>query len=89
MAATKRFVQVTHLVEVTMDDEKFDADFMAEFTASFYPYDTLEEHAEHLGQMYARGIVGDRPNEFIEGYGPASEMGIAFRSVYCETDLES
>jgi hypothetical protein len=84
---TKRKVQVTQIIEVEMDDAKFDADFMAEFTSSFYPYDTLEEHAEHLGQLYARGVAVDLPGEFIEGYGPADQMGIKFHHVGQETEI--
>lgn len=59
---------------VELDENKFTKDFMAEFRESFYPFYALEDHAEHITQLYARGVVeGD---EFIEGYGKPSEAGI-------------
>jgi hypothetical protein len=78
-------VRVTSTVKVTVDASKFDADFMAEFRRSMYPFRTLDEHIEHLGQMYARGIVTDFDN-FIEGYGEIKDMGISFSS--SGTDME-
>lgn len=52
---------------------------MQAFRESFYDFDTVEEHIEHLGQLFVRGIVGGIANPFIEGYGPADEMGIKFQ----------
>lgn len=86
---SKRVVTVTQLIEVDMDDSKFDANFMAEFVASFFPYDTLEEHARHLAQLYARGIATGFSDDFIEGYGPVADMGIRFHEVDIETELEA
>ena len=82
----KHLVRVTQWVEVTMDEAKFDAEFMDEFTTSFFPYDTIEEHACHLAQLHARGVADDR--DFIEGYGPAEDMGISFRVTDGEEDYE-
>ncbi len=82
---TKRMICVRQFIEVEMDDAKFDADFMAEFVAHFYPFDTLERHAEHLAQRFARGIVDN--GQFIEGYGYAADMGIRFRDDAVETEL--
>lgn len=85
---SKRIVQVTQVIEVETNDAKFDADFMAEFTASFFPYETLDEHAAHLAQLYARGLVaGIYLSEFIEGYGPVGEMGIKFRHIDQEVEV--
>lgn len=72
-------VAVTQVVEVTLDESKFDADFMAEFVQHFFPIDTIHEHAEHLAQLYARGIYDN--GDFIEGYGDAKDMGIKFSTV--------
>ncbi len=70
-------IEVTQHVRVTLDETKFDEVFMQEFRDGFYPFDTLEDHASHIAQLHARGIVGMFPkNEFIEGYGPRNEMGI-------------
>jgi hypothetical protein len=74
-----REVTVTQIVLVTIDESKFDATFMAEFRASFYPFTTVNEHLEHLGQLFARGLADN--GDFIEGYGPAKDMGIRFKIV--------
>lgn len=72
-------IEVRQVVRVTLDPAKFDEAFMAEFRKYFYDYDRIEDHAEHLAQLFARGISGN--NDFIEGYGPANGMGIAFAHV--------
>lgn len=79
-------VQVTQVVEVTVDETKFDPAFMQEFRESFYKFTTLDDHVEHLGQMYARGLYGN--GDFIEGYGPAKDMGISFASPRAGFDVE-
>jgi len=77
MSVRKFMIEVTQMIEVTLDESKFDETFMAEFRESFFPFDTLEEHAKHIGQLQARGIIdASYGDHFIEGYGPASEMGI-------------
>lgn len=79
-------VEVTQIVEVKLDAAKFDDAFMAEFRASFYDFDTIEEHAEHIAQLQARGLidVSYRSGEFIEGYGPHQDMGIGARVIDTE-----
>ncbi len=57
----------TSVVQVEIDDESMDEKFMAEFRASFYPFTTLKEHAEHIAQMAARDLFGW--DGFAEGYG--------------------
>lgn len=83
MADLKKFqVVVEQEFEITLDAEKFDEAFMQEFRESFYSFDTLEEHAEHIAQQQARGAIDITITpEFIEGYGPSSEMGIGCREV--------
>lgn len=80
-------IEVTQLVRVTLDETKFDDAFMAEFRESFYPFFTVSHHAEHIGQLVARGICG--PNgysgEFIEGYGNSSDLGISAEVI--DTDV--
>lgn len=75
----KKNVLVTQQVSVEVDEARFTPEFMAEFRASMYPFTRIEDHIEHLAQLYARGIYDD--DSFIEGYGPAKEMGIKFKSV--------
>jgi hypothetical protein len=79
-------VEVTQIITVTLDESKFDDTFMEEFRESFYQFDTLEEHAEHLAQLEARGLVNDY-KPFIEGYGPAEEMGIKLKAGPAHTEV--
>lgn len=80
-------VQVTQEVEVTLDETKFTPEFMAAFRDCFYDFDSLEDHAEHLAQLEARGICGTNLDPFIEGYGRASEMGISMQVVDTDMDI--
>lgn len=77
--ATTREVIVTQRVRVTVDESKFDADFMAEFRETMFFVDTVDGHVKHLAQLFARNIVDN--GDFIEGYGPAKDMGIRFEEV--------
>jgi len=69
-------VTVTQRVHVTVDLAKFTPEFMAEFRESFYPFDTVDQHIAHLGQLHVRGLADH--HSFIEGYGNADDMGIKF-----------
>ncbi len=83
---TTKTIEVSHFVEVTVDESKFTEEFMQEFSESFFPIDTIDEHREHLAQMYARGVCDD--DGFIEGYGPAKDMGIKFKTSSVETSVQ-
>lgn len=78
-------VQVTQIVKVTVDEAKFTDGFMRSFRETMYPFETVDEHIEHLGQLYARGLSDEY--SFIEGYGPASKMGIKFVTLGQEQEL--
>lgn len=81
-------IAVTQIVEVKLDASKFDEAFMAEFRESFYGFKTIEEHAEHIAQLEARGVIDvEITPEFIEGYGPSNEMGIKAKVVDTEIDV--
>lgn len=82
-------IAVTQTVEVELDDAKFDEAFMEEFRESFYPFFELSDHAKHIAQLQARGVIdlSGYSGEFIEGYGPSEDMGIKARVI--ETDIES
>ena len=82
--ATIKHVLVTQEVRVRINKTKFTKAFMREFRESFYDFHTLDEHIEHLAQLHARGIADD--DSFIEGYGPAADMGIRFKVV--DQDME-
>lgn len=51
---------------IEIDDEIINDEFNKEFSKHFYPFDELEDHAEHLSQIQARF---DNSDGFIEGYG--------------------
>lgn len=84
---TKIF-QVNQIVEVTVDETKFTEDWMASFRKFFYKYKTVDDHMGHIAQLEARGVysIGAVGNVFIEGYGPADEMGIKATVQDCEID---
>jgi hypothetical protein len=84
MVEVSKIVQVRQNVKVTVDESKFDETFMEEFRESFYKFRTLDDHIEHLGQLYARGIYDN--HDFIEGYGDADDMGIKFKFIDQETE---
>lgn len=84
----EKTVLVTHVIKVTVDESKFDETFMKEFRDNYYNFQTVDEHLEHLAQLYARGMVGDSSDCFIEGYGLAKDMGIKFVEGDIETEIE-
>lgn len=74
----KKFtLEVTQVIAVTLDETKFTEAWMEEFRASFYPFHSVEDHAQHLAQLCARGLA-DPWTRFIEGYGRPADMGIEF-----------
>jgi len=77
----RSLVVVTQTIEVSVDESKFTEAWMAEFRESFFQFYTLGQHLCYLAQLYARGLVDDFGEQFIEGYGPAADMGIKFRKV--------
>ncbi len=69
-------------VEVEVDETKFDAAFLAEFAGHFYrDIDTVEKHMDYIAGMVAQDNFPEISpyewdNPFLEGYGPAKDMGI-------------
>lgn len=86
---TRRFIiEVRQTVAVELDEAKFDDSFMQEFRESFFNLNTIEEHAEHIAQLQARGVIDlEVMPEFVEGYGPSQDMGIRARVV--DADVEA
>lgn len=84
----KKHVTVSQQVEVEIDETKFTPEFLAEFRSSFYQFDTVDEHVGHLAQLYARGLIADFGDPFIEGYGHQSEMGIRLCEVRHSLETE-
>ena len=84
----KYVVEVTQRVAVTLDEARFDDEFMESFNDSIADFgDDLERHAQHLGQLYARGIVDN--GDFMEGYGHADDMGVTFEEEWTEAEVIS
>lgn len=79
-------VAVTTVIEVTVDETKFDEAFMTEFRQQMYHFTSLDAHMEHLAQMHARGLYDD--TDFIEGYGRAKDMGIKLNLVRRSVETE-
>lgn len=84
-----RDVEVKQIVRVTIDETKFTPEFMEEFRRFFFPYDTIDDHLEHIAQLVARGVVDFdwRGDSFIEGYGHAKEKGISATVVGQEQEV--
>jgi len=82
----EKTVVVTQYIKVKIDENKFDEDFMEEFRESFFDFTSLDDHIKHLAQLYARGIADS--GSFIEGYGPAEDMGISFSPEDQEEEIE-
>ena len=82
-----KIVRVTQEIMVTVDETKFDEEFLVEFRESFYQFHTIEDHLQHLAQLYARGLVDNTFDSFIEGYGEAKDFGIEFKQVYGEEEI--
>lgn len=76
--------EVTIKVQVTVDESKFDSQFMEEFRNQFYKFDDLDAHIDHLAQLFARGLASNYT--FIEGYGRPREMGISFKQIKIYVD---
>ena len=84
------FVTIEKQIEVEIDKSKFDETFMQEFRDSFYKFNTINEHIEHLAQLAARGYANrwspHELGEFIEGYGHVKEMGIKLEELSEEVE---
>jgi len=72
MAIHKFEVTVTQVVLVELDDAKLNQEFNKAFSGVFFHVDSLEDHAKHLAQMEARGLIGF--DHFVEGYGDLRKL---------------
>ena len=76
-------VYVNQLVEVEIDDEVINDEFINGFKEYMYEFDSLRDHAEHLAQLEARGLIG--LDGFVEGYGTLKGSNIKVNVT--ETDI--
>lgn len=77
---------------VSVDESKFTEDFFQEFSKYMFPVDSVDDCIDHLGLLFARGVV-DGSTKFIEGYGDVAEMGIKFEvgngaSAWIDADVQ-
>lgn len=82
----KESVIVTMYVDVEVDETKFTEEFMQEFREAFYDFHTVDDHIEHLATLFARGLVYN--GSFIEGYGETEDMGIKFKMIDIDREIE-
>lgn len=80
-----RNVEVTFLVEVTVDEAKFTPQFLAEFKQALHDFEDVESHIEHIAFLKVQDLL--RP-DFTEGYGKLAEMGITATVYDSETEIE-
>ena len=74
-------IKVEQRTVITLNADRFDEQFLAEFRESFYNFHTIEEHAAHLAQMHVRGLYDlNNPQEFVEGYGPIGRYVASIKS---------
>ena len=78
---TKYTFAVSTIVTIELDENKFTPEFIEEFKKSFYKFDDVDEHADHLAQLFADGRY-DYWDTFIEGYGETENFGIKFVDKY-------
>lgn len=83
----KKIVTVTQQIGVTIDETKINKFFIEEFKRDFYNFNTVDDHIEHLVQLYARGLIDN--HSFIEGYGEAKDMGIRFEAINQDEEIEN
>lgn len=88
-------VLVTSEVEVTLDETKFTDEFMKEYQENFSNIQSLEAHAVNLAWLHATGRIDldyspkSVYSPFVEGYGPAADMGITAKSLWEESEMET
>jgi len=78
-----RTIEVIQIINVSLNEDKFNNEFMNEFRRNFYEFNTIEDHRKHLAQLFARGLINES-TDFIEGYGEIKTLGISFSVVHQE-----
>jgi hypothetical protein len=73
-------ITVIQEIEVTVDESRFTAEFMENFSRYFHGLESIEEHMQFIAKCRARGFVVSS-SEFLEGYGKLSDFGISFGNV--------
>lgn len=87
MTVKKFMVKVTQTIEVILDDEKLNDEFNDAFSSCMWDVNSLEDHATHLAQLKARGVMGLSNN--AEMYGDLNDMNCSVKDLDCEEEIES
>lgn len=74
----KQFI-VTQVISVELDESQFSPKFLAEYQEHIGDLPTVGDHAAHLAEMLATGLIEGYPTEFVEGYGQLSEKGVKLK----------
>lgn len=87
-------IEVEQIVTVDLRSEKFTDDFMAAYRKDFYPFYEKEEHAEHIGQLVARGMIDEvssicGADQIVEGYGRIGDFVLAAQITETEVGVTS
>lgn len=80
----KKTVEVTFFVDVEVDETKFTPEFMQEYRDSFYNFNRIEDHMEHIAQLEVRELL----MPFTEGYGPIKDFGIKAKITDTESEIQ-
>lgn len=71
MAKRKFLVEVTHHVDVTLDDSMFTDECVEEFRDYSYSFADIKDHVEHLAFSKVQDLIYiEDDKECVEGYPP-------------------
>ena len=82
-------VTIRRIVDVEVDETKFDAQFYKEFCETFWKMRELGEHMEYLARVSALEERDLKEKYFLEGYGPCEDMGIKTHVVDEDVETEA
>ena len=68
----KFIVTASVKIAVELDETKFTDAFMERYRETYYPFDSVEDHAMYIAELEQRGLLTARS----EGYGDIKEFGI-------------
>ena len=70
---------------VEVDESKFTPEFMQGFNETIYEIEDIEGHIKNLAELATNGAFDPSFNDFVEGYGFLSEMGIKITEKMSDT----
>lgn len=81
-------INVTTEVTVKISEGHWitDAEDRKDWAKTFYDFDTIEDHAEHIAQLVARGLATNET--YVEGYGELEKHKIITEIGDTETEIQ-